>query len=134
MKTSGDVVYLIDTYAWIEYFIGSKKGEQVKQIIEDKKNIILTSESCLAEIKGWALRENIDFDKLYAIVRRISSIQCILTQDWLEAALIRNEMRKKKKGFGMMDALIVAQQKRMACKVVSGDPHFENLKDAIFII
>ena len=134
MKTSGDVVYLIDTYAWIEYFIGSKKGEQVKQIIENKKNIILTSESCLAEIKGWALRENMDFDELYAVVRRISSIQCILTQDWLEAALIRNEMRKTKKGFGMMDSLIIAQQKRMVCKVVSGDPHFEHLKDVVFII
>ena len=38
MKTSGDFMYLIDTYAWIEYFIGSKKGEQVKQIIENKKH------------------------------------------------------------------------------------------------
>jgi len=56
-----------------------------------------------------------------------------LVQSWLEAALIRNEMRKMKKGFGMMDALIVAQQKRMVCKVISGDSHFEHLKDAIFL-
>ncbi len=32
-----------------------------------------------------------------------------------------------------MDALIVAQQKRMRCKVVSGDSHFEHLNDVIFI-
>jgi len=74
-----------------------------------------------------------DFEELYNIVRKISDIECILTQDWLEAAVIRSEMRKTTKGFGMMDALIVAQQKRMSCKVVSGDSHFEHLKDVIFI-
>ncbi len=132
-KTYGDTVYLIDTYAWVEYFIGSKRGEKVKKIIEDENNIILTPECCLAEIKGWALRENMDFEELYFILRKVSDIQCILTQDWLEAATIRSELRKTKKGFGMMDALIMAQQKRMGGKVVSGDQHFEHLKDVIFI-
>ncbi|MGZ3767033.1 MAG: PIN domain-containing protein [Mucilaginibacter sp.] len=131
--TFGDMVYLIDTYAWVEYFIGSNKGEKVKKLIEDENNVILTPECCLAEIKGWAIREKMDFEELYNIVRKISDIECILTQDWLEAAVIRSEMRKTTKGFGMMDALIVAQQKRMSCKVVSGDSHFEHLKDVIFI-
>ncbi|MDD5617233.1 MAG: hypothetical protein PHH85_13640, partial [Candidatus Methanoperedens sp.] len=67
------------------------------------------------------------------IVRKVSDVRCILTQDWLDAATIRSEVRKTKKGLGMMDALIIAQQKRMGCKVVSGDPHFEDLKDVIFI-
>ncbi len=88
------MVYLIDTYAWVEYFIGSKKGEKVKKIIEDENNVILTPECCLAEIKGWAIRENMDFEELYNIVRKVSDIQCILTQDWLDAAVIRSEMRK----------------------------------------
>ena len=132
-KTSGDAVYLIDTYAWVEYFTGSKRGEKVKKIIEDKNNVILTPECCLAEIKGWAIRENMDFEELYSIVRKVSDVRCILTRDWLDADTIRSELRKTKKGFGMMDALITAQQKRMHCKVVSGDPHFEDLKDIIFI-
>lgn len=133
MKTSGDMVYLIDTYAWIEYFTGSKNGEKVKKIIEDENNIIITPECCLAEIKGWAIRENMDFEELYTIIRKVSNIQCILTQDWLEAAAIRSELRKTRKGFGMIDALIIAQQKRLGHKVVSGDPHFEHLKDVIYI-
>ncbi len=132
-KTSGDFVYLIDTYAWVEYFIGSKKGEKVKKIIEDENNVIFTPECCLAEIKGWAIRESMDFEELYSIIRKVSDIQCILTQDWLEAATIRSELRKTKEDFGMIDALIIAQQKRIGCKVVSGDPHFEHLKDVIFI-
>ncbi|MCX9025301.1 MAG: PIN domain-containing protein [Candidatus Methanoperedens sp.] len=132
-KTSGEAVYLIDTYAWVEYFTGSKRGEKVKKIIEDENNVILTSECCLAEIKGWAIRESMDFEELYSIVRKVSDVRCILTQDWLDAATIRSELRKTKKGLGMMDALIIAQQKRMGCKVVSGDAHFEELKDVVFI-
>jgi len=132
-KTSGDSVYLIDTYAWVEYFIGSKRGETVKKIIEDENNVILIPECCLAEVKGWSIRENMDFEELYSIIRKVSDIQCILTQDWLEAATIRSEIRKTRKGFGMIDALILAQQKRIGCKVVSGDPHFERLKDVISV-
>ncbi len=132
-KTYGDKVHLVDTYAWIEYFVGLERGEKVKKIIENEENKILTPECCLAEIKGWCIRENQDFDELYSIVRKISDIQCLLTQDWLEAASIRSEMRATRKGFGMMDALILAQQKRLGCKVISGDPHFKGLKDVVFV-
>ena len=37
-------------------------------------------------------------------------------------------MRNKAEDFGMVDALIVAQQRRLRCKVVSGDVHFEGVK------
>jgi len=133
MRTCGNVVYLLDTYAWVEYFIGSKNGEQVKGMVEDSNNVIYTPECCLAELKGWAIREGLDFEKLYRIVRKLSDIQCITTGDWLYAATIRSEMRKKAKDFGMIDALIVAQQRRFGCKVVSGDAHFECVEDAVLL-
>lgn len=126
-------MYLIDTYAWVEYFTGSKSGRWVRKIVEDENNVIFTPECCLAEIRGWAIRENQDFEELYSIIRKLSGIQCILTQDWLEAAEIRSEVRKTKKGFGMIDALILAQQKRLGCKVVSGDLHFRHLDSVVFV-
>jgi len=133
MKTSCDRMYLIDTYAWVEYFTGSEKGKIVKRLLEDENNIINTPECGLAELKGWAIREKLDFDELYRIVRKLSTIQCITTSDWLDAASIRSEMRMTMKDFGMMDALIIAQQKRLGCKIVSGDPHFESMDDTIFL-
>jgi predicted nucleic acid-binding protein len=42
-------------------------------------------------------------------------------------------MRKKAKDFGMMDALIVAQQRRLGCKIVSGDAHFEGVEGAVLL-
>lgn len=133
MKTSGDVMYLIDTYAWVEYFIGSDKGRVVKRLVEGENHIIFTPECCLAELKGWAMRENIDFETIYQIVRKLSGIQCITTNDWLDAASIRSDMRKNMKDFGMMDALIVAQQKRLGCNIVSGDLHFKNMDNTLFL-
>ena len=127
------MAYLLDTYAWVEYFIGSKKGEVVKGMVEDEGNVIYTPECCLAELKGWAIRESVDFEELYRIVRKLSDIQCITTGDWLNAADLRSEMRKSAKDFGMMDALIVAQQRRLGCKVVSGDVHFEGVEDAVLL-
>ena len=133
MRTCGDMAYLLDTYAWVEYFIGSKKGQVVKGMVEDEGNVIYTPDCCLAELKGWAIREGVDFDELYRIVRKLSDIHCILTEDWLDAATVRSEMRKSAKDFGMMDALIVAQQRRLGCKVVSGDAHFEGVEDAVLL-
>lgn len=133
MRICGNMVYLLDTYAWVEYFIGSKKGEQVKGMVEDGNNVIYTPECCLAELKGWAIREGIEFEELYRIVRKLSDIQCITTGDWLDAADLRSEMRKKVKDFSMMDALIVAQQRRLGCKVISGDAHFEVVEGTVLL-
>ena len=133
MRICGDMAYLLDTYAWVEYFIGSTKGEFVKGMVEDENSVIYTPECCLAELKGWAIREGVDFEELYRIVRKLSDIHCITTEDWLEAATVRSEMRKKAKDFEMMDALIVAQQRRLGCKVVSGDAHFEGVEGAVLL-
>lgn len=37
------------------------------------------------------------------------------------------------KDFGMIDALIVAQQKRMGAELVSGDAHFRELDGVVFV-
>ncbi len=42
--------YVLDSWAWIEYFEGSPKGERVKDIISDSRNEILTHSVSVAEI------------------------------------------------------------------------------------
>ncbi len=49
---------MIDTYAWIEFFIGSEKGKIVKKYLLSE-NEIYTPSVVLAEIAGKYLRENI---------------------------------------------------------------------------
>ena len=38
-----------------------------------------------------------------------------------------------KKDFGMIDAIILAVQGTYKCKIVSGDHHFQDMKDVIFL-
>lgn len=126
-------MYIIDAYAWIEYFKGSKKGENAAKVIDSQKTRTITLECTLAEIKGWALREDVDFKKLHDVVVCSSDIVHITAEDWLDAAEMRFEMRKKVPDFGFIDALILAVQKRTKYKVLTGDPHFRDLKDTVFL-
>ena len=42
-------------------------------------------------------------------------------------------MGTKVKNIRIVDTLIVAQQRRLRCKVVSGDAHSEGVKDTLFL-
>ena len=126
-------MYIVDSYAWIEYFIGSQKGTIVKSIIEEGREVLITIECNIAELKGWCLRESVDFEELYTIVRANSEIHSIQTEDWLNAAQIRHEMRSTMRDFGMIDSILVAVQRKHNCKIITGDPHFQDIKDVLFI-
>ncbi len=126
------MLYVLDSHAWIEYFLGSKKGEKVKSLFKEG-NEFLTVECCLAEIKRWALRNSLDFIELYKIIRADSGIVSVTQADWVIAADIWFEQRKIKKHFGLMDAMVVVKQKENKCYVVTGDHHFKDLKKVVFL-
>ena len=127
------MLHIIDSYAWIEYFIGSNKGEILKKLFLDDKNSFLTMGCCLAEIKGLALKNNRDFNQLYKIIKANSRILAITERDWIDTAKERFEQRKKQKDFGLIDAVILVKQKELNCKIVSGDKHFKDMKNVIFM-
>ena len=125
--------YIIDSYAWIEYFIASKEGEILKNLILDEKNQFFTVECCLVEINGWALLNNKDFAVILNVLYANSSIIKLTENDWIEAAKERFEQRKVHKDFGLIDAVILTKQKQLNYKIISGDKHFKNLKNVLFI-
>jgi len=120
--------FIVDSYAWIEYFNATKKGEKVKKIIEDEKNELYTLDVCLAEIKFWALSQGIDFERLYQIIRANSTILECWSNDWLSAAEIKFEKRKKHRDFGLVDAIIIVKNQQLEAKIVTGDKHFKEEK------
>ena len=132
-KTCGEFMFIFDTYAWIEYFIGSEKGAIVNRIIEERDDTIITLECNIAELKGYCLRQGSDFEESYTIVRANSEIHSIHIEDWLDATQIRHDMRKTRKHFGMIDSLIIAFQKKYGGIVVTGDSHFKGLEDVIYL-
>jgi len=123
---------VIDSYAWIEYFRGTNAGKKAKEFIE--KGSAATSAITLAELREKYLRENwSSFDLDVKFVTTKTSLILIDHQISVSAGTISFENKKKIKNWGMADSIILATARRHSAKVVTGDPHFNNIKDAIII-
>jgi len=126
------MLYIIDSYAWVEYFLGSEKGQKVKRLFESD-NEFVTYECCLAELKGWCIRNNINFEEVINIIEINSEIKQITKDIWINAASIKSEMMKKIQDFGLIDAILLANQKILNCKILTGDKHFKDFKETILV-
>jgi len=127
------MIYLVDSWAWIEYFIGSKKGLALKKLLDNKNHKFITMECTISELKCYCLRNDIDFNRMHITLKKNSVLLPVLTNHWLEAAQIRHEIRKKVKDFGLIDSILVAKQNELKCQIVSGDNHFKGMRNIVYI-
>ena len=127
------MLYLLDTYGWIEYFLGSQKGKNVRKLLIKQDNVFITVESSLAEINGWCLKNNQDFEKCFRAIRANSTVVLVNQNDWIDAGKERFNQRLSQPDFGLIDAILLIKQKAFNCKLITGDRHFEKLKHVIFL-
>jgi len=130
--------YVIDAYAWIEYFRASKAGEIARQYIESEKSVTPTivvseiSRKLMMEIElGNETQEErqmqLDF------IRTTTQIIDLYFEIAAKAGEIDLEMKKKVKGWGLADSIILCTAQAIKGKVVTGDEHFRGLEEVIFI-
>ena len=127
------MIYLVDSWAWIEYFIGAKGGLLLKKLLDNKNNKFVTMDCTASELKSYCLRTNNDFAEMYNALKRNSIILPVLISHWLNAAEIRHEVRKNVKDFGLIDSILMAKQMELQCKIISGDNHFKGMKNVVYI-
>ena len=129
---------VIDTFAWVEYLLGSRKGAMARERIESPG--ALTPSIVVLELTRWYLRE------VEAGRRRESELQDQLSfvgtateVVQLDAPLARRAgeldflMKKRIKGWPVADSIIYATAKSRSAEVVTGDPHFKGLDDVYFL-
>ncbi len=124
--------FVIDSYAWIEYYRGSKAGKNASKYIE--ANTAATSTLTLAELREKYLKEKWNFfeeDLKYMTTR--TSIVSIDRSISILAGEINYERKKIKKNWGMADSIVLATARNASAKVVTGDRHFEDLPETIMI-
>lgn len=126
--------YVIDSYAWLEYFMGTKTGEKVKALIEGQEEKI-TPTVCLAEVYAKTLRvENQELtEKQRAFIKEKSVLAPLDELVALESAKIQSTMKGKIEGWGLVDSIVYATGQIKKAEVITGDEHFKNLKNVIFI-
>ena len=127
------MICIVDAWAWIEYFAGSKKGSVLKKILENKNNRFITMDCTLSEVKSYCLRTDTDFNSSANIIKRNSIVLPVLLDNWLEASEVKHEMREKFKDFGLIDSILIAKQKEHNCQIISGDRHFKGLRNVKYI-
>lgn len=131
---------VIDTYAWIEFFSGTEIGLKVKDILENSEEIY-TPGVVLAEIARKFFREgkeNVFINSRLELITAASNITGIDAELAIEAAkcyleLMENARKSKLNTPSLFDAIILATCRSLESKVVTGDEHFKNLPETIWI-
>ncbi len=116
-----------DSWAWVEYFRGSRAGEAVKTLLEGKE-VLFTPSVCLAEIRAKYLREGHDpTERLRFIQSRTSIIEVDASVAEAAADL------KVKHGLHMVDALVLSCAQSRGSELVTGDKHFRDLRGIVLL-
>jgi len=131
--------YVVDSYAWIEYFRGTSAGVKAKRYIEEEDSATPTiviaelSRKLLKEIE--AGRETPEGRKARLEFIKTSTIIVNLTQDIaVLAGEIDVERKREVKGWGLADSIILATARKNKAKVVTGDELFRDLVDEAIMI
>lgn len=125
--------YVIDAHAWIEYLRATNTGAKIKNLLEKENAETFTCSVTLAEIISKIAREQLDTEYAYAIVTSNSEIVDADEQLSKQAGILNANIRKTKKDFGLADAYVLATARMLNAKLLTGDPHFKGIKEAILM-
>ena len=130
----------MDSYAWVELFLGGQKGQNVKRIITEADQL-RTPDIVLAEISRKYLREKADSSRLKSRLETIASAT-LVTPVGVEIAMKAQEAylelaeraaRQRRTTPSLFDAIVLATARVYDSKVLTGDEHFEGLPETIAV-
>jgi len=130
---------VFDSYAWIEYFLGSDSGRVVKNYIDVEE--VVTPSIVLAEVARKYLREGVKeedvFKRLNFIVASgtVTEIDAELSMAAAKAylELFAKAKAEKLKRPSLTDGIVLATGRILGAKIVTGDEHFKGLAEVVYI-
>ena len=123
---------LIDSFAWIEYFMGTEMGVEVKQVVESDVQLY-TSPIVIAEIYSKSLRTDGRAEERRNFIVKRCAVIPIDEEIAVEAAKIHAEAKKTMEDSGLADAFVLASARYKNVRVLTGDPHFEDFSESIML-
>lgn len=88
----------------------------------------------IAELTSRTQRENKDVNTAFNAVTALSKMIDISDPDFSkEVGILHSELKQKIKGFGLANAFNLACARKVGAKLLTGDPHFRNMKEAVMI-
>jgi predicted nucleic acid-binding protein len=131
--------FVIDSYDWIEYFLGSEVGRKVKRFVEGANSA--TPTIVVAELSRKLLRKVKDgvetAEGRAQKLEFVMSSTVVVSLDWDTAARAGQiDLQRKElvRNWGLSDSIVLATARDDGAKVVTGDRHFADLeKEVVFV-
>jgi len=130
-----DEVVIFDAYAWCEYALDGPHAELIGKKLSSARQA-LTPASVLGELKESMLRHHVKTSKISSILLYVKNRSFIVNIDAEiaeKAGDINFKNKKKIQGWGMLDSLVYSATLLKKGRVITGDPHFKNLPEVIYI-
>ncbi len=130
--------YVIDSYAWIEYFKASKLGEIAKEYIESEHSVtptIVISELSRKLTKDIAAGNETAEGRQSRLgfIKAATKIAQLDFETAAKAGEICEKLKDQAKGWGLADSIVFCIAANLHGKVVTGDDHFRHMQNVIFI-
>jgi len=130
----------MDSYAWIELFLGSEKGKKVIEIVSSADEVI-TPDLVLAEIGRKYIREGANEKEVknrLKFIEENSVVACLEADISIEGGkayleLLEKSKKERKNKPALTDSILLALARKYSAKIVSGDKIFEGMKEVISI-
>ncbi|MFP3202598.1 MAG: PIN domain-containing protein [Sulfolobus sp.] len=130
----------MDSYAWIELFLGSEKGKKVIEIVSSADEVI-TPDLVLAEIGRKYIREGANEKEVknrLKFIEENSIVACLDADISIEGGkayleLLEKSKKESKNKPALTDSILLALARKYSAKIVSGDKIFEGMKEVILI-
>lgn len=131
---------VLDSYAWIEYFLGSDPGRTVKEYLNHEE--AFTPSIVLAEVARKYLREGVaEGDialRLSFIVAKSSIVEIDVDLSLMAAnayfELFETAKERKLGRPSLTDGVVLASGRMLKAKIVTGDEHFRGFDEVIFLV
>ncbi len=123
---------VLDSWAWVEYLRGGERGKKVRREIEENTDIF-THLVTIAELTSKLKREGMDTAIAW---RAVTSVSRVIAPDAIDAknvGLLHAEIKAERPNFSLADAFVLHAARKLKAKVLTGDPDFQGLRDAIML-
>ncbi len=124
-----DAPLIIDSHAWMEYFKGTEPGRRLAKLIEERP--AYTPTLVLSEVGFALLRQGMKHEQPLRFIKARSRVVPLTDEIALLTIDVHRERRAKQKNWPIMDSMILATARHLGGKVVTGDPHFDDLGDEV---
>jgi len=123
---------VLDSWAWLELFRGSKEGSAIDQKIATAPESF-TSAITLAEVVSVSARRGRPTGDKAAAIRIQSKVVVPSAEDAIEAGLLHAEMKKNVPNFSLTDAFVLQLARKLDARVLTDDPDLRGIKEAVFV-